>query len=559
MGAKLTFQDIQNDELAPSKFVSSPNLNVSTGSGAPAYSTQGGSIYVDSTAGTFYVNNSGASGTTWVSLGTVTGNIENGHYRKETMTGTVASSTSSAPITGDLVGIWGAGTWAASGALNTTVANAQGGGSSTSAWIAGGNTVVTTGLTSATQLWNGTTWTNPAAPLAATIQQGVGSGSQNAGLIAGGTTGSVVSSSSLWNGTVWTATGVLGTAKSGLAGAGTSGASFVTGGTTGTSVSNTELFNGATWSASSGNLSVIKVFLNGTGSQNSGLIVGGSTQTSVTELFNGSTWIISGTMSQSKQQTGTGGSVYSAIAAGGTIGSGITTTELFNGSTWLLSTGMAATRSGASGLGSQSAGISAGGANSVSVVLSATELHSQATYRKMFSRHVKTAKNIGIYTGSSTVLLKGYDTTVTYPPNVYLILNKTSVSAVANETDLSGGFTIASIQSGTGNTWNYNLSTATSMLQVCPGMMIIVTSATSSVNNGTFIVTFVNNATPYFSVTNASGVVQAGSAGTVNIISSLLAVTTPSEQDIIIGKTDASGFVTLTREPITSSVLARLR
>ena len=556
MGAKLTYQDVQSDELVPSKFVSSPNLNVSTGSGAPTFSTQGGSLYVDSTSGTFYINNSGASGTTWVALGNVTTNTENGHYRKTTLTGiTNLSATAQAPMVGDLIGIYGPGAWAATGTMTQTRYRSGAAGSQAAGLMAGGLGGVVQGTA---ELFNGSTWSQTGA-MTQTRDGPGGAGSANAAIMAGGSGGGASASVETFNGATWTATGSMNQTRFGPGSAGSASAGLMAGGLGTVVQSTSEVFNGSTWTQS-GVMVQSRQHPAGVGSQNAALMAGGGggAGSSSTELFNGTSWIQSSIMVQSRFRSAGGGSQNAAIVSGSGIGGAAnSSSELFNGSTWTASAVMTQSRDASEGAGSQNNNLVAGGSGTAAAA--GAEIHTQSTYAKVFARYIRSAKSLGIYLGSNTLLSQGYDTTVTYPANVYLVVNRNLITAVANEVDFSSGFTITSIQGGVGaNAWNYNF-TVSSLLSVIPGNIIIVSGATTSGNNGTFIVTNVNSASGFLTVINASGAAQGGSAGTIKIISSLLAVSTPSQQDIIIGKTDSSGFITLTKADIASSVLARLR
>ena len=79
MAAKLTFQDVFNNEIAPSKFLASP-VYFSYGAGNPAFSAPTGSLYINSTTGGFFLNiSSPTPGTTWVELSNNNTNDEIGH------------------------------------------------------------------------------------------------------------------------------------------------------------------------------------------------------------------------------------------------------------------------------------------------------------------------------------------------------------------------------------------------------------------------------------------------------------------------------------------------
>lgn len=582
MGAKLSFQDVQNDELAASKLANSPNASVSTGSGAPAYSTQTGSIYVDSLNGVFYLNSSaGSSGSTWTALSSAN-NAFPGHYRKVTLTGATLATGTTAPTAGDLVGIYGTGAWSTSGVLPASIGEIQGGGSQSAAWAAGGTLNGTNSTNfSSTYLFNGTTWSSPGTPLTGFIWAASSGGSQNAAWQAGGNggvtniaaaTAGAISTTQFYNGASWSNSGILSISTYCSAGAGFQTSALTFGGivgviSTNTATSISQMSNGTTWS-NTGNLLASLFVPGGAGTQNAAILASGAltssaSESTITQLFNGSTWKVGGYGFLGNNPSTSGGQ-NSALAGGGTTnpfpGSPQSGTMVYNGAVWYQSGNCSVSGYAKAAAGTQGAGLTVGGGGG-SIWVNTTELHSQTTYRKLYAKYVPSARGIGIVTntGTPTILLQGYDTTITYPPNVYLILNEKIITNSPNEVDLSAGFTISSIQNGGTNIWNYNLSTATQMLQIIPGMILLASGATSSVNNGTFVITNVNNATPYFSVNNAAGVLQAGVAGTIKLITTFITKTIPSEQDIVIGQTDSNGFIMMARQNTVSSVLARLR
>ncbi len=243
-------------------------------------------------------------------------------------------------VTGDLVGIYGAAAWAASGNLNVSRAIVAGFGRQRSALICTG--VNNSGaVISSSELFNGSSWLS-GANLNISKTGAAGTGSQNAGLVAGGNNSITVIVTELFNGASWATSGNLNITRTDITGAGSQNAALVMGGFTGAAaLSSTELFNGTSWVASA-NSSASRYSSAGCGSQNAALVSGGAsaaaTETAKTELFNGSTWTISGNLTTIKQSLGGAGSQNAGLVAGGTIsGPGDdqqNRTELFNGSSW---------------------------------------------------------------------------------------------------------------------------------------------------------------------------------------------------------------------------------
>jgi hypothetical protein len=216
--------------------------------------------------------------------------------------------------------------WASSGNLNTARRHLAGSGTQNAALSFGG----TTGSYSATtEKFNGSTWSSTGN--LNTARYGLaGSGTQNAALSFGGITSSYSAVTEKFNGTSWSSTGNLNTARSYLAGSGTQNAALSFGGTTGSSSAVTEKFNGSTWS-STGNLNTARRSLAGSGTQNAALSFGGDTgassESAVTEKFNGSTWTASGNLNTARYRLAGSGTQNAALNFGGYVGSYSAVTE----------------------------------------------------------------------------------------------------------------------------------------------------------------------------------------------------------------------------------------
>jgi hypothetical protein len=337
-------------------------------------------------------------------------------------TGAMVSGTATASLTtGDLVGIYGPGTWALESSipLETTYAGCAGSFAATIVVGGYGNGVAHT----ATQLFNGSGWAQGTGISEEIIGRG-SAGSQNAALFAGGTIFglNVISKTDLFNGSSWSTSGNLNQSKDfSSKGAGSQNAAMIIGGilTLGAVLSNSETFNGSVWNTS-GNGTFVSCEMAVTGAQNAAVAAGGTGagvggQISSTQLFNGSTWTVGGPLSQAKLVgNGCVGSQNSALVAGGDIQSTsvpLQSSEQFNGSVWISGSNLSYTNLRANGGGSTDLAVFASGQNAVYAVDARVQSHKQNIYRKITFNNIKEAKNIGIVssiTGSiASVKLNG--------------------------------------------------------------------------------------------------------------------------------------------------------
>ncbi len=321
-------------------------------------------------------------------------------------TSSYATVTNASISIGDLVGVYGAGSWSTSGAMSNSRTEPVTVGAQNSALVAGGSNSVT--YSNTTELFNGSSWSTSLGVLSSAKYSSIAAGSQNAAMIAGGYTGGATDVTELFNGCVWSTSGVLSISKYIAAGAGSQNAALIAGGRTTAFTNATELFNGSVWSTS-GVLSAAKQQLAGAGSQSAALVAGGTSiaVTNATELFNGSSWMTSGVLSIAKYIAAAAGSQNAAFLAGGFTATNYTNaTELFNGSSWYASGNLSAAKSELRGAGSQSSGLVAGGRTSAGGILSATELHNQTLFRKIVnSQDLKSASNVGVAFDVSSLTL----------------------------------------------------------------------------------------------------------------------------------------------------------
>lgn len=189
-----------------------------------------------------------------------------------------------------------------------------------------------------------------------------------------GVVGITTATLSVTNGTIigiygagsWaTQSATLNQIKGDFGSAGSNNAGIVMGGlTAATSESNiTELFNGSAWVLTTV-LPVSIADMGSGGSQNAAWVAGGVTGVGLTpqsssQLYNGNSWVTSGVLSQSQSFMASAGGQHSALVVGGAQGTG-TSTSTFNGSTWTSVSFPLVSVSSHSGTGSQMAAIIAG-------------------------------------------------------------------------------------------------------------------------------------------------------------------------------------------------------
>jgi hypothetical protein len=269
--------------------------------------------------------------------------------------------------------------WSSGGTMNTARTQIGSGvGLQTAALAFGG--VTATGFTSATELYNGTSWTSNPTGLGTARGNGASSGTQSAAILAGGSGDpgrpSMTGATESWNGSAWTSVpATMNTIRiyMGSTRGGTQTAALAFGGETapGTVQSATESYNGSSWTSVNSMNTARSSGLGGAGIQTAALAFGGSTTAvlSATESWNGTSWTSVNSLNTARNYLAGAGSQTLALAFGG---SPVTAaTELWNGTSWTTNpTGLATARVELAGAGTQTAAIAFGGGYPVS---SATE------------------------------------------------------------------------------------------------------------------------------------------------------------------------------------------
>lgn len=580
MAAKLTYQDVFNDELAPEKFLSSP-LYFSTGAINPSYSAPCGSIYVNTMTGGFFLNTSSPTpGTTWLELSDNFVNIEIGHHRAAKETSLIVTSSGQyTPTAGDLVGTFGLGAWTNGNTLNHTYVLNNGCGSRYQALNAGGN-----GTThNFVEYFNGSSWSNTGSlgsdrynPVdGGGVGRSLGAnlfGSTNSAVCVGGYTGSAgLSSCELYTGSLWLTCSAnvpgAGGGISGMAAGGTSFSGFICGQDFGFGFRTGVTFNGSVWTSGGFAFPYAGVIngdseLSASGSINSALIhsylISGA-YAPVAYTYNGSNaYVLTTIYNYSFINAYLSGNPLMGYKYGGrdTAATPVGTkkTEIFNGVTFNSHVDLNTARIAAQTKGPGSAvdciamgGRASGEPGTVITGLNSSEIYTETiTYKKLYPQYIKSYNKASIYLGSNSSFLKGYQTGITYPPNKYLVVNKNAITAIANESDISGGYSV--LQVGvTGALATYSIGAAPS-LQIIPGTIAYIVASGANpltANNvGIFVVKNIIVSSNTVVVTNPAATNQNPGTGHINFVTTMICVDYVAPDDILIGSTDNNGYLT---------------
>jgi len=250
-----------------------------------------------------------------------------------------------------------------------------GSGVQTSALAYGGAGPSEPGISTATESWNGTSWSTEGSlgTKASQMQKGGStSADSTSGIAAGGFTPSRSSKTEEYavsintiTAAAWANGGNMNTARRAMVGgAGTSTAGMVAGGYTTTNSNATEEYDGSAW-ANGGNLPVALYYITVAGTQTAGLAVGGGDPVVAEGIeYDGSSWTDIGNAPVSVKIAGRAGTQTAALLAGGNNTSNNSTAEAFtyDGSSFSNITDMPAVKgSGHVSGGSQTASVQATG------------------------------------------------------------------------------------------------------------------------------------------------------------------------------------------------------
>ena len=279
------------------------------------------------------------------------------------------------------------GSWASGTAMNTARDYVAGWGESSDAGLIAG------GSTNATELYNGTSWTEkndmsaPGNPMYARHPVGT----TTAALAAGG--GSPYQSTvEQWDGTNWTEVGDLVTATSfgSNSPVGTTTAGLIAGGllSGGAFSAINQTWNGSSWSDAN-ELNEGRAYCAGLGTSTAALEVGGQpsgpTFGNKVEQWDGSSWTEISEINTSRARGTAGGTTTSALFYAGTVGPSSTATavtEFWNGSSWTEIADLSTARTRGGGGGSLASAILAGGRPPPAVTGATEEWSAPATFNQ---------------------------------------------------------------------------------------------------------------------------------------------------------------------------------
>ncbi len=199
-----------------------------------------------------------------------------------------------------------------------------------------------------------------------------GFGTQLAGVLAGGDTGSgppaCTNISAEYNGSGWTTTGSLNTARRGLSAAGSSPqtAGVVFGGSDGsvpTQYAKTEEYNGTAWAAGN-DMPTNRNNFAGLGIQTAAVAFGAGPAPGVTSVeYDGTNWTAGGDLNVGRASTSSGaGTLTAGLAAGGGPNPAVNgAVEHYNGTAWTAVTALPAVREKLGLVGTQTDALQSGG------------------------------------------------------------------------------------------------------------------------------------------------------------------------------------------------------
>lgn len=277
-----------------------------------------------------------------------------------------------------------AAAWASGGNLNTARQQIVGTGTESAGLIAGG--LASTGTTGASEEYNGSSWTNGGS-LSTGRRIGGFSGTQTAAFFAGGFVPPATNATEEYNGSSWTGGGNLPSTRSGSGAAGTLTAGVIFGGFTGgppyDGIATTNEYDGSAWTVG-GALNTARRSLMGDGSQTAALGFGGDLTPGVataTESYDGSVWTtVPATLGTARYSfaSSKAGSTSAAFAFGGlaTGGGALSASEKYDGTSWTADASITTARGYAAGFGTTSSAVIAGG--STPTYSNATEEYTDA-------------------------------------------------------------------------------------------------------------------------------------------------------------------------------------
>jgi hypothetical protein len=241
------------------------------------------------------------NGTSWTSNPTGLGTARNVIGQAGTQTAALAFGGRTPTTFTAVTESWNGTSWSPVSSLNTGRSGLEGAGTQTAALAFGGATYTpaqpgSTGLQTATEKYNGTSWTSNPTGLNTARCDFIGCGSQTAALGFGGYVstppgaGGLSAATESWNGSSWTTVNSLNTARRLFGGAGTQTAALGFGGYKGGSPVNTgatESWNGTSWTTLPATMAVVRNNFGSTGTQTAALGFGNGPAGVSTEAWTG--------------------------------------------------------------------------------------------------------------------------------------------------------------------------------------------------------------------------------------------------------------------------------
>ena len=259
--------------------------------------------------------------------------------------------------------------FASGGNMNTARFQLAGAGSSNNSALAFGGNVSDVSQT-ATELYNGTSWTSNPTGLNTGRQNLGGAGTQTAALAFAGQNPPNAQTES-WDGSSWTSVNSMNTGRASVGGCGIQTSALAFGGGGPAVSAATESWNGTSWT-SVNSLNTAREKPTGAGVSNTAaLAFGGIVYTpgfpgvAATESWNGTSWTSVNSLNTARGIFAGAGIQTLALAFGGAPAApaGATAaTELWNGTSWTSNpTGLATARKNLSGAGTQTSALAFGG------------------------------------------------------------------------------------------------------------------------------------------------------------------------------------------------------
>jgi len=251
------------------------------------------------------------------------------------------------------------GSWSSGGNMNTARYGNMGGGDTTAAISAAGNTTGSgPGYTNVVESYDGSSWSETTE---VNTTRGFGaSGTQTpatAAIIFGGTTppNSVSALTEYWNGSSWTELNDLNTARNYLAGAGSAYTAVIAATGSPGPKTQTESFNGSSWTEIAEVNTARPEGGVGTGTSTAAFVIGGSNppggRHTAVEEWDGSSWTETTDINTGRAYMSSAGSTTDSLIAGGNavapVGHYLGLTEGWNGTSWTEVSDLATTRYGA--------------------------------------------------------------------------------------------------------------------------------------------------------------------------------------------------------------------